>query len=139
MDKEYYYRYTEIRYSLGLDFYDEPLPGYRLGIVLESYEVSHYTPKGVWIFMESSIFALNEEDRQKRFILLSAKKKFAHKTKEEALESFIERKKAQIGILKQQLDMAEAALNIAQCSTVQDIESTTRTMSHGKFIQGDEC
>ena len=58
------------------------------------------TPKGVW---------LEYYDRQ-RFVLLTARKKFAHPTIEEAKESFRARKHRQISILRGQLRRVEKAL-----------------------------
>jgi len=122
-EKEFFYRYNEIRYSLGVDQWDDPLPGYNLAITLDKYEVSHHTPKGTWIYIyHYGLYPLTDEDRPKKFILASARKKFACPTKEEAWKSFRERKKAQIRILRSQLEQAEAALHMAETYTPENIQ-----------------
>jgi hypothetical protein len=72
-------------------------------LVLEEYPVIRRTPKGVWV----------DDLVRERFVLLSAVKKFAYPTKEEALESFKARKGRYIRILKNRLERAEAALSLA--------------------------
>ena len=104
MSKEYLYRYQEQTYSLGVNQFDDPLPGYTLSVNLYSYPIIRKTPKGVWI----------DDYGKERFILLSAKKKFACQTKKEALESFIARKTQQIRILSNQLDQAKLAKKYAE-------------------------
>jgi len=105
-ETEFFYRYVEIRYSSGLDQFDNPLPGYELKLVLNTYKVLRHTPKGVWISMYGGISYSTEQ----KFILLSARKRFACPTVEEALVSFKARKQRQIKILKGQLKQAEEAL-----------------------------
>ena len=61
------------------------------------------TPKGFWIDMCGF-------GRIKRFVLARGRKRFAHPTKEEALQAFIYRKKAQVKILSDRLASAKAAL-----------------------------
>ena len=68
------------------------------------YDVKKTTPKGVWIYA----------GLDKKFVLLSARKKFAHPTKEEALDSFIARKKRQMSIVRYQFTRAEIALRKAR-------------------------
>jgi hypothetical protein len=104
MSKNYLYRYQEQSYSIGVDQFDNPLPGYHLIIELYSYRVIRETSKGVWI---------NDYGKD-RFVLLTARKKFACRTKEEALESFIARKNRQIKILSDQLEKAKLAKKYAE-------------------------
>jgi hypothetical protein len=104
MSKNYLYRYQEQSYSIGVDQFDNPLPGYQLKIELYSYRVIRETSKGVWI---------NDYGKD-RFVLLTARKKFACRTKEEALESFIARKNRQIKILSLQLEKAKLAKKYAE-------------------------
>ncbi|KVP65669.1 hypothetical protein WJ96_04695 [Burkholderia ubonensis] len=82
-------------------------------LVHVSVQVSHYTytvtkvtPKGVWL---SSGFGGSN-----RFVLLGARKRFAHPTKEEALESLMARKARQIRILEKQLEYARTARVMAE-------------------------
>lgn len=82
-----FYRYTDSKISAGVDEFDNSLGSY-LAVYLHRYKVSRYTPKGVWIH-----YACGE-----KFILLSARKKFACATIAEARESFIARKNKQADI-----------------------------------------
>ena len=109
MTKNRLYRYQEQSYSNGVDQFDNPLPGYKLKIELHTYRIIRETPKGVWI---------NDYGKD-RFVLLTAKKKFACRTKEEALESFIARKNRQIGILSAQLEKAKLAKRFAKNNQIE--------------------
>jgi len=104
----YLYRYEEVRYSRGVDQYDNPLPGYNLQVHLNKYKVISTTLKGVWIKPWDSWTA------DKKFVLLSARKRFACPTKEEAAEAFKARKNAQIKILSTKLEQAKQALLIIE-------------------------
>ena len=104
----YFYRYEEVRYSRGVDQYDNPLPGCNLKVHLREYKIISITPKGVWI----QLWGLWSDE--KKFILLSARKRFACPTKKEAVESFKARKNRQIQILNGQLKQAKEALSIIE-------------------------
>ena len=90
-----YFRYEDKPTSLSV-----------LGVelVLYSFLVQKETPKGVWLSVWS----------QKKFVLTSAKRKYAYPTKELALASFIIRKKRQLGYLNASLTQAEEALRQAK-------------------------
>jgi hypothetical protein len=105
MFKNYLYRYQEQSYSNGVDQFDDSLPSYQLKVNLHKYQIIKETPKGVWI---------KRNYIKDKFILLTAKKKFACRTKEEALESFIARKNRQIEILSGQLEIAKLAKKYAE-------------------------
>jgi hypothetical protein len=100
----------------------EPLPWWKLGslcryesqahreeswlplkvtIFLVHYEIKRVTPKGCWI---------EDYHGHERFVLDSARKKWAYPTEELARESFIARKEWQIHHLNRQLEHAQAAL-----------------------------
>ena len=96
-----YYRYQEVRYSNGLDQYDDPLPGHVLKIELRVYEVLKTTKKGVWIA---------HYGYGKRFVLNDSRKRFACADKKEALESFKFRKRRQLKILSSQIDDCKEAI-----------------------------
>lgn len=104
MKSEVLYRYYEVCYSLGCDEWDNPYQGYKLVIQLTEYPIIKRTPKGAWI---------DESFAGKRFVLLTARKKYACSSKEEALESFKARKRRQINILKEQLSRAISVLGMA--------------------------
>lgn len=74
----------------------------RLMLVETTFVVLRYTPKGAWI----------DEYGTPRFILTSARKRYACPTKEEALASYHARKRRQVEILRHQLKRAEAALTL---------------------------
>ena len=69
-----------------------------------SYRIIRRTKQGVWI---------NNYGKEK-FVLLSARKKFASETQADALISFIARKHRQIKILSSQLDFAKEGLTFAK-------------------------
>jgi len=117
--EEIYYRYEETRLSLGMDEYDNMIPGYNLSIDLCEYVVVRHTPKGVWINIGGSL-----DHTYEKFILHKARKKFAHPTKEVALKSFRARKRAQTRILEGKLKQAEVALYM---STRYGVDEVTHT------------
>lgn len=94
-----WYRYDFMRYAPPLDEYERPCGSGHREVVLTGYIVERVTPKGVWL-------------EGRRFVLTSARKRFACPTKEEARESFIARKNRQVRILKAQLLDAELALQL---------------------------
>jgi hypothetical protein len=71
--KEFLYRYEDRRCSAGVDDFDNPLPGYHLEFMCREFEIK--------MFMEKP-----------KFVLLTARKRYACPTKEEALESIRARK-----------------------------------------------
>lgn len=104
VDKDVLYRYEEVHYSAGLDEFDNPLP-FRgtTEVILRTYEVTKRTPKGAWIRKWSW-------GDEVRFVLLTARKKFACETTEDAGKSFVARKTRQLSILHRQVRDVEAAL-----------------------------
>jgi hypothetical protein len=72
---------------------------------LEAFKVVRETPKGKWVE--------NPYSTKHRFIRNNGRKRFAHETREAALESFKRRKICQIRILKTQLRTAEESFLIA--------------------------
>ena len=87
-----FYRYESTRWESGIS------------LTLYSYPVTKQTPCGVWLELLYG--------GGKRFVLTSARKRFACPTKEEALESFKARKRRQVRILRARLDEAERALTL---------------------------
>lgn len=86
-----FYRYQEILYT-----------DRQVVLHLREFLLISRTPQGVWL----------DVDFGKRFVLLSARKRFACETREEALASYKARKRRQVGLLKHQLAKAEAALKL---------------------------
>lgn len=95
----YYYRFDDVRYSNGVDQFDNPLPGYTLKVELLKTRVHHFTPKGARL--ENGVFVLN-----------SATKRYAYETVDLAKESFIARKKRLIQIHQSRINQAEQALKL---------------------------
>jgi len=94
------YRFIDTRYSVGDEDY-----GYSVRVTVNIYifDIIKKTPKGQWIQNES-------RGIKPRFVLNHGRKKYAHRTKEEALLSFIARKKKQIRLLEAQLYNVKVAL-----------------------------
>jgi hypothetical protein len=101
---EHFYRITETTYSAGCDDWGDPIPGGPTRTNLSKYKVLRRTPKGAWIEDLGGLFS------DRRFVLLSARKRFAAPTVEEAIESYKARKARQIKILNGQIRRAEEAL-----------------------------
>lgn len=95
----YYYRYDDVRYSKGVDQFDEPIPGYTLKVELKKIRVHHFTPFGVRF--EDGTFMLNK-----------SRKRYACETEAEAKASFIARKKRQIEIYDARIEQANKAINL---------------------------
>ncbi len=113
------YRYQDVRYAAPLDEFDNPC---RLGgtveVELSYFAIEKRTPKGAWV----RLCFYNKQTRQlsdwrcteRRFVLLTAHKKFACETKAEAMTSFLARKKRQLQILKSQVCDVERAIDKAE-------------------------
>ena len=92
MEHEYYYRYHDTSYTSGPK------------VCLTPYRVIKKTPKGAWVDCGC--------DEQK-FCLNGGGKRFAHETKELALESYVARKKRQHVINMHRAASAEICIRIA--------------------------
>jgi hypothetical protein len=89
-----------------LDEYDNPIPGGgSTHVRLIKFQVVRHTPKGVWL----SWFGCRS-----RFVLKGAHKRFACPTLAEAKESFLARKKRQIGIYEARIKTAKQAIELAE-------------------------
>ena len=99
-DTDVLFRCEARRYSVcidpDLDLYSVTDPR----LEMTWWRVDKRTPKGAWV--------------GGRFILLTATKRWACETEEEALASFIARKRKQIRILSHNLKKAEAELALAE-------------------------
>lgn len=124
------YRYEEWKYSHGVDEFGNPYPGFELKVELYQYPIVKTTSRGFWIYkgvffppQDFELYCSDFKGRLRkdcRFVLLDSRKKFACRTKEEALDSFRARKRAQIKILERRLKEAEIALNL--CATEDGLE-----------------
>lgn len=97
---EYLYRVEGVTYAAYYDEWDDNRGIGRSELVTRTYPVTRRTPKGAWINMCG----------EKKFVNLTAHKKFACETVEDARESFRQRKRRQIGILSAQLRQAKMYL-----------------------------
>ncbi len=103
-DGTYWYRFSEsVTYNIKFDSYFLELCSVKLK--LEEYKVIKKTACGVWI---------NLGVGEKKFVLEKAKKRWACPTIEEALISFEYRKRKQVKILKDQLEISSKALVAAE-------------------------
>ena len=93
------YRYQDTLHPGG----DEDNPSAYVEVYLQTFDVLRETPKGIWI-------GYSNFSGWKRFVNLSAKKKYACLSKEDALISFKARKERQVEILEHQLRYAKEAL-----------------------------
>jgi hypothetical protein len=108
-EKRYLYRYKDVTYAHFDEFGDGDYCGRGdTEVVLEAYEVTKTTPKGDWI--------VGPDSRNQnlpwgpRFVLASAKRRFAARDKDDAYDDFRARKKAQLRILHSQIARVEEAL-----------------------------
>lgn len=99
-----YYRLSDCLVSAGVDEWDNPLGPPNVHVYTQEYEVVGTTPKGVWINAYG----------QRRFVLSTARKRFACSTLEEAKASFIARKKRQLKILNRQVANVERSLEVVE-------------------------
>jgi hypothetical protein len=107
-DKSYLYRYRDITYAPPVDEFDNICGRGDIEVLLDAYEIIKTTPKGDWIVGPDS--RNSHFDWGPRFVLASAKRRFAARDKEDAYQDFRARKKAQIRILHEQIARVEIAL-----------------------------
>jgi hypothetical protein len=89
---------------------------------MQEYKVLSTTAQGVWIEVQYYDFFPPKpvgEKPMKKFILRDATKRWACPTKQEALESFVARKKRQIKILKAQIEAIQQSID--HCPTLEKL------------------
>ena len=118
---EYAYRFEDRRISNGVDEFGDPHSGSRLGIQVQSYPILSRTPKGIWINIWSG----------KRFVLLTANKRFAVPDKQGAWADFQHRKKRQARIYEGRLKHAREAIVASELPLADAIK--TFNMNGGMF------
>lgn len=94
------YRYYDVQYTD------------HVGVHLMEFDIVKETKCGVWILIGYWLDSPDEKPPKDvtRFVNMQANKKYACRTKEDALESFKARKHRQICILTAQIKRAEKAL-----------------------------
>lgn len=88
---EVWYRYVDVCYAAPVNEDGDVYPGVKgdRKVQLRELQVIRATPKGVWLY---------DRYGHERFVLRDATKRYACPTKEEAIVSFVARKKRQLGI-----------------------------------------
>lgn len=99
-----WYRYEDRRYG-SVNEFDEVDHVY-VKLQMTDFKVTKVTPKGVWVSAGGMCTP--------RFVLLTANKRYAAPSKEEALASLLARKARQMRILETQLGHAKSAVTLAQ-------------------------
>jgi len=89
------------------------------------YDILKETPMGYWINKWSGSYWREITKEDMKWVSKDGKKRFAYPTKEEAIQSFIFRKKRQIKILSYQLSKAKNHLHIAE-KEIKNVESIDR-------------
>lgn len=102
--------------------YSSYLTSGKVRLRLEEYAILAYTPKGYWILIWGE---------EKKFILKDSLRGFAKLTKEEAFQSFQARKRRQIKICQNAIEMAEKSLLLSMEDTEVPYELTL-TLDLGK-------
>jgi hypothetical protein len=110
MADEIWYRFEDVAYAT-LSNAELETWGSKLEIELLRFRVVRHTPKGVWITPE--LGGLDGFTPQ-RFVLRDARKRFACPTIDEAMASFVARKRAQIRIYTARLRRAQQALALLE-------------------------
>lgn len=101
---EIFHRYDDRHRAAPLDERDMPMGAGTHELMHTTYRVTRRTPKGAWIDLGWG---------DKRFVLLSARKRYACPTEAEALESFIMRKRRQEDIYRDRVQSARNAQEMA--------------------------
>jgi hypothetical protein len=106
---EMFYRYEDVSYAVLSNAETESWTS-QLRVELREYPVLRRTPKGVWIDVGPQCFGYAHP----RFVLLSARKRFACASIEEARESFRARKRRQASIYEARARRARQALALLE-------------------------
>jgi hypothetical protein len=107
---EIWYRYEDVAYAASADEFGESRGHGTIEIHLNEYRVNRRTPKGVFLDTGPLDGGWHSANAKQKFVLLTARKRFACPTKEEAQASFIARKRRQIKIYEARADRARQAL-----------------------------
>lgn len=99
-EQKHWFRIEDQAYSLGCDEFGDPYPGHTMELTCYRLPLIKETPKGAWV----DYYGKN------RWVKMSAKKRFACPTFEEAIESYKARKNRQISILRSRIKDVEECL-----------------------------
>jgi hypothetical protein len=98
------YRFRDVLYAPPTDEYGYSYGEGSVDVVLDEYRVISHTQKGYWI----------DNFGKKKFVLGTARKKFAHLNKKDAKESFIARKQKQYKIYSSRIQSVLKALKAVE-------------------------
>lgn len=109
-----FYRYEAVNYASMDETGDFVAPKFPNTVLeLREFNMRKETPKGYWIGYGSW-----EEDERLRgtskWVSKTSKRRFAHPTKEEALNYFIKRTEKRISIMQYQISSCRIALGLAK-------------------------
>lgn len=120
-----WHRFTDVAYSITIDA-DRERYGTRYEIEHSKLLVEKITPKGVWLVPQG----FGSISTPRHFVRLASRKKFAHPTELEALESYQARKKAQISLLATRIGRAQAMLDRADACIAKITGNSTTKSAH---------
>ncbi len=98
------YRYEDVLTAAPVDEFDRPMGESTVQVYLRRFPIVRTTAKGAWIDVYG----------ERRFVLLTARKRFACESVEAARESFIARKQAQRRIYTARLRSINRAIEAAE-------------------------
>ncbi len=113
-----WYRYEDVAYSHA-DMETGSHSYSTVEVELYEFEVVRVTPRGAWIAM-GPCSRFESIHGAARFVLASARKRFVHPTKKEAMASFVARKRRQIQIYEARIARARRALEKAVIRQARD-------------------
>lgn len=111
--REFLYRY-EADWTCGADEWDEPLAA-RVRLGLRKFPITKETPKGCWI----------NDWGDKHWVSNTSRKRFGHRTPEEALDAYQRRKQSYVNHQKARLRRAERELELG----VKSYEQTQKKLA----------
>ena len=120
MEIKHLYRYDYDKYAKQTPF----LLGFPNGDVkCYKFDVVKETPCGYWIDNHKEDGKLTElRLHKKKWVSKTSGKKWAHTTKEAALNAYIRRKSQQVYVIKQQLSEAKLALKLGELKKEEQYE-----------------
>ena len=133
------YRVTETSHSEGnVDINGEWRSNGRYTVRLhtDEFQVKKHTPKGCWI--EPDDYRPRQTFNGWRFVAYGTHKRFAHLTIDDAMESFIARKRRQASIYRTRCKIAHMAMTKALVSAGREQEATTLHFVQRKICELDD-
>jgi hypothetical protein len=117
--EETWFRFEDKLFSSGIDEFGQPYGPPYLTVQVQCLAVAKVTPKGVRLCTG-------------RFVLREGRKRWACPTLEEALQSFIARKKAQRRIYLAAVNRADRALSMVTDKTITEV---IKNVNNGHYLE----